>query len=384
MYTIAIYGAGQFGEYVYEKIKESAKIEVECFIDKKCGGVKYGVPIISLESFCEKKVLTDYIVIASKEQGVINQMVALLLKKEVERGKLYICPASIWEGKLEVLNCEGELSPLIKNISRIKPVLEYVEYHASDSCNLKCKGCGHISNLTTCTAFPDIKDFENSLEQIKRKFQNIVIFRLLGGEPLLNKDLYQYIYAVRERFPYCDIRVVTNGLLFPLMSEELIGALRKCGVTVQISQYPPTRKMIDEIIEFAYQNDIKFTISTPITEFFKMRLDEGNISDPVRAWSKCISNSCHFLRDGRLYPCGKVFFDFEWQDFFDKPMSVKLRDAYSADIINGEEDGWAILSKLCAPFEYCMYCPETVETYKWEISGRNVSKEDWTVSKGIV
>lgn len=271
--------------------------------------------------------------------------------------------------------------PYIKHISYCKPVLPYVEYHVSDYCNLKCKGCGHFSNLVTEKVFPDIEEFKIEIKKLTKRFKNIKHFRLMGGEPFVNPDLRLFLYEVRKGFPYADIRIVSNGLLIPQMNDETAEAIRECGAIIDISQYPPTRDSIGKILAFTQEKNLQIQIGEKITLFFK-QLNFTTSIDSARVYSKCNSRKCHFLRKGRLYCCGAPILFFENKEFL--TLNIKKRDVDNAsfDLINGNEDGWQILEKFLSPFDFCKYCTDS-QWFDWSVSKKNeIKKEDWIVEAG--
>lgn len=187
-----------------------------------------------------------------------------------------------------------------------------MEYHVSDLCNLKCKGCGHFSNIFCTTQFPDIDSLKKALAGCSQKFENIVTFRLMGGKPFTNPDLDLYIRAVRKFFHYSSMQIVTNGLLLPYVGERILEKIRECGVLVDITQYPVTRDILTILSETAKKRNIKIWTGEPVTKFFKqIALNENDRYS--LAWEKCVRKTWHFLRNGRLYPC-QLFWDLKTEN----------------------------------------------------------------------
>ncbi len=379
---IAIYGAGNCGEYIIREIKEAKKSNIEAmlFIDNNPiykDKDKYGIPIVDLEGFikCYCKTV-EAVLIAVSDELVAQELAVSLLNKDYKN--IYLIPEALWTGKLPVLNSNGGLAVYIKHISDMKPVLPYVEYHVSDFCNLKCRRCGHFSNLVTEKKFPDIIEFENTLKGLQQKFRNVKSFRLMGGEPFVNPDLGLFIYKVREFFPYADIRVVSNGLIIPQAGQETVEAIRKCGVIIDISQYPPTRDMIEKILQFSWDNNLKIQIEEKITRFF---ISMGaNISENYEEiYSKCMSRKCHFLRGENLYACPGVILLFENKEFLE--IDVNKNDVIynSFNLISGNEDGWDIMKAFLSPFTFCKHCTD-MEWHNWEPSKGKVDRKDWIIN----
>lgn len=380
---IAIYGAGKCGEYVIQEILacKNPKVEISIIIDNNpiySNKVKYSIPIVDLECFLNSySKSVDSVLITVWDELKAQKMAVSLLRKNYDN--IYLIPEIVLDGHLPILNQSGELVSYIRQLSFQKPVLPYVEYHVSDYCNLKCKGCGHFSNLVTEKIFSDISEFKESLEGLSKRFKNIKRFRLMGGEPLCNPDLKLFIFEARKRFPYSDIRIATNGLLLPQIDKQTAEAIRMCGVTIDITQYPPTRHMIEKIVGFAQEKDLKIQMGSEITEFFKMIGSKHHMrEEDERIYSECLSRECHFLRNGHLYVCCAPILLFENKDFLMLDIDNTDVDNASFDLIDGNEDGWQILRKLLVPFEFCKYCTDP-EWFEWSISGKEAKREDWII-----
>ena len=70
---------------------------------------------------------------------------------------------------------------------------------------------------------------------------------LLGGEPFESSDICKYIVETRRILPNTMIQIVTNGLLIPTLSKDILDAIRENDIVVSISEYKPTHKIIDRI-----------------------------------------------------------------------------------------------------------------------------------------
>jgi organic radical activating enzyme len=378
---VAIYGAGRRGEYVARNIKEckNAKVEVFQFIDNNPAYLnkqKFGIPIVELGGV--KNFDRNECVIVASELFTAQEMAVSLLNKGYHNA--YIIPEEVFDGELPILNKDGSLMKYIRHMRCYKPCLPYLEYHVSDYCNLKCKGCGHFSNIVTNEKFPSIVEFRSSLNGLSKKFSNVKTIRLMGGEPFLNLDLDLFIYEARRAFPYSDVRIVTNGLILPKISKNIIKAIRECGAVVDISQYPPTREFIENIVCFAYDNHLKIQIGAEIEEFFAaLKQNTDTMENAEKVFSDCISKTCYFLRDKRLYPCPVARLLYENKDFLKLDISRNDVINNSFDLIDGREDGWEVLRKLFYPNEFCKYCTEKKE-FAWCISRGEVKREDWMVN----
>ncbi len=105
----------------------------------------------------------------------------------------------MWKGflgfrKFKQRKKKGELFPAFQFIS------------VTNDCNLKCQGCWVSSNGQK--EYIDIEKVHSIIEESKK--QGSYFFGILGGEPLMYKQLF-YIF---EKHPDCYFQLFTNGTLF--------------------------------------------------------------------------------------------------------------------------------------------------------------------------
>ncbi|MBR0278781.1 MAG: radical SAM protein [Synergistaceae bacterium] len=334
----------------------------------------------------------DLFLLACDDNDVRNEYkssdyVSELWRRGVGRDKIFIVPPVMYQAELPLLDGD-ELSPLCRNMNEVKPLLRYMEYHVTDFCNLKCKGCFHMANYVNELEFPGVESFRLSLVKLSEKFRNISLMRLMGGEPILCKNLHDYINTAHEIFPYSQIKIVTNGLLYKNMTKETIEAIKNAGAEIQVTQYPPTREIAGEIVAFCEQHGMKLRISEPVREFAKYVVS-GNSADYRKCWLSCFRGifgniHCHFLNGTKFYPCPPIWTADEPKlkealmkrgiendecisDIVKGNVSASECCKYSYDLSQGiSDDGWDILTKIESPMEICAKCRDKIVFFKWE------------------
>lgn len=178
---------------------------------------------------------------------------------------------------------------------------------ATMRCNLKCKLC-----VVGCPRYtvPENPSIDELKEWLKRYF-DIVDFTLKiavsGGEPLLQKDLYQifdFLFEYKEYFG--RVRINTNGTIIP--NDHLIKSLKRFGkqAEVLIDKYPSSQNA-DEVERVLMENDILVLLrdyATPGNYYFNGWVDYGDFGARIPVNKEC--NCRHFalyLRDERLWMC---------------------------------------------------------------------------------
>lgn len=270
-----------------------------------------------------------------------------------------------------------------------KPDLSYYETHIADHCNLNCRGCTHYSNLAA-PRFADLDGYRKDLDALRKLYWNVTNIRLMGGEPLLNPELPEFIKATRLAFPAANIGVVTNGLLIEKQPAALFQTMKTCRCAFHVSAYPPIYAKREELAAFLAGQGVLWAFSgdtIPIRTFHKNGvLDEQYCGDPVKSFrrKKCGKTIlCNFLRDGWLYPCGSFPFDEIFESCYNvkfHSLSEEERQGLRINIRATDLDGWEINRILDGPHEACRYCDPEKERvlFPWAVRGKkDVPMEDW-------
>ena len=257
-----------------------------------------------------------------------------------------------------------------------KPVLPYLETNIMDSCNLKCKGCSHFSNLYKDGSKGDLEQFKSDLNQISQK-SYVIQFRLLGGEPLMNEELPQYVAYSRSVFPDADINIVTNGLLIPEQDSRLFKVMVENKVGFHISRYKPTLKMKDKIINILTKNNVDYFFERGEIVQFGKNLSMKGTSDGVLAQKVCISKGCRFLRNGRIYKCPIEGLIEKFALEYNHHAVLKIQRGFD---IYDETIDWneKLDDYLHNPVTMCKYCAEYCELFDWEVQNQP-QERDWLV-----
>lgn len=371
---IYIGGAGGFGKYIAKQLLQN-NIHIEAFVDNHVLDDVLGITVIKPSDMVKEN---DSICIVAIHDVFARQSFVIDVLSTGYKS-VYIADSNVFFAELSIIDDEGEIEKgFLTHYSDIKPIFPYIEYHLADTCNLKCRRCGHCANIATDPGFPDIDVFKENLVNLKIIFSNIGRFRLMGGEPLLNRNYPAFVEAVAEVFPKANLFIVTNGLLLTEQKDEDIYRVRDKAV-FQISQYPPTRKRMNEIISWANKMQVTIQVSQPVVSFFagiSRKRDKKNID---HVFNSCISKECHFMRDTFLMPCAFPWIVEEYGGFLEIDATKNMFLKNIVDIGNLELDGWEILQKYNYKNDYCIFCAGEYKMHEWRNGLESVSAADWYV-----
>ncbi len=358
MKNVIIFGAGIQGSRLKRILEQTGEYKVCYFCDnnhRKQNEILNGVKIISMNDMevLSKEGFKGILIIAVyKQRQVIEQI--------QENGEIHFPVYGVaWE---YIMQNRG-IDEILYFIDIKKPYFDYFEYHVSDHCNLKCRGCGHYSNVAE-PHFGDLEKYIRDLKRLKELFCGIEIIRLMGGEPLLNKNLPDFIFWTRNIFPDSDIMVVTNGLLIPQIEEKVLETMSKYFVRFDISLYPPTQKIKEKIELRCIENDVNYHFSTPINEFYDCMNYNGD-SNKYIAYEKCKSNHCHFLEEGKISVCSMPILYKNQRKKLLWEMCIGENDII--DLYDPNLDGYKLKEFLSKPMEVCRYCSDgELKYFEWQ------------------
>ena len=202
------------------------------------------------------------------------------------------------------------------------------------------------------------------MERLSKLFRGINCIHLLGGEPLMNRELPSFIIETRRIFSNSTIQVVTNGLLIPKTNEHVFDAMRNTDAMFMITCYPPTDAAREDITSILKNENIKYIFSPVIKKFLRHK-HRQQYFDPNESFRKCFNKHWHFLHDGKLSVCPTPTILEQSKGLL--PVDFRVSDADFIDIYDPSiKSGYDILDRLHCSIPFCRYCDSAQESYKWE------------------
>lgn len=201
--------------------------------------------------------------------------------------------------------------------------LPFLEMMITNVCNLSCQGCTTFSDLD----HRGYKTWKQAHAELLPWTQRLDIqaFGFMGGEPLINPDVENWLVGIRDLLPQAQIRFITNGLLLE-KHWHIVDLLRSLGNSVLKISYHIKDPRIDAAIDRVFKSrawstirehgidrwvddtGMRFQIARP-TQFLKtFRGEYANMRPhdnvPVDAFDICVQKRCPLLHQGMLYKCG--------------------------------------------------------------------------------
>jgi len=355
---IVIYGTGVWGERALKNARKYQSVEVVGFADSNKTGDAYGHPILQLKNEMYQEFAVVIAIAAPKDVYSVYGRLRVLGYKDI-----------YWF--LNKTECYGDDylgDECLKCGETFLNELPYAEMHLVDYCNLNCKGCTHFSPLFEKKK-PDTEMRLRDVQSIKELFGKIHVFGLMGGEPLLNPDVERYIAQCRRIMPDTVLQVITNGLLLLKCKESILECIKQHNVMVIISEYAPTHKIINGIVERLRNHKIDYMIRgyDKKQEFCRpLSLKTNSIHR-----KKCISKGCVNIRDGKIAGCPTLMYIQKFNETFH--LNLPTEGIY--EIARLSERNEALVKKIYGAVPLCEYCVENI--VKWEQCSGDPRVEDF-------
>lgn len=356
-----IYGAGTAGAEVLETLKlyYPSQMKSLCgFMDQNKKIPVNGIPIVPIENVNT----AARIVIAIRSRDI-----AIEVQSELQRRGY----SDVWwyTGRWKKYGVDFWHELCVSCKGWKAPILPQVEMHIMDACNLNCQGCTHFAPIFQ-NEMPDFVSRISDVKKFSQKFGHIIRFVILGGEPFLNKEIGRYAEKIREILPNSLIEIVTNGILIPSVSKEILEKIRENDICISISEYEPTHRIIHDItrkLEDAgimyevrsYESKQKFNIPLSLTKDSKYE-------------KLCISDGCITIWNGKMARCPTLMYIDRFNQQFDQQLPNDGVMSLDEEIA-GEE----LICKLKERVPLCDYCIRN-ET-SWNVCSRPVRREDFAV-----
>lgn len=207
-----------------------------------------------------------------------------------------------------------------------KKFLPYVEFYISHTCNFGCEGCNRFNNYTF-TGHQRWKDYEKIYKEWSHRLE-FNHYTIIGGEPMSNPDMIEWILGLHELWPDCNAVLLTNGSYINKFTEEFYTALLETNTLLNIGlhNFFRTQPVLQTVIRFLkHPLDIK-----------RFPKDLNRLPGFAENWKKSYSQ----IKDSSWPDCNSYE---EWNSLPDDiKQECEIIHKFSPDIIAEERKGYRI------------------------------------------
>ncbi len=172
--------------------------------------------------------------------------------------------------------------------------IDYVEFYITHTCNFNCEGCNRFNNyaFTGHQRWSDYKDIYEKWSK-RLKFND---YYILGGEPMSNPDLLEWISGIRHLWGETNnATLVTNGSYEKKFNQELYKTLLENKTNVSIGLHNVDRRdhILETVLSFLH-HPVKI-FQTPAYDFLPKLTHTNDICSGLPELNKMFHHELEFL-----------------------------------------------------------------------------------------
>ena len=311
--SVVVFGTGNVGKIVVEATKECGiTIEKICDTNSSNWGKTFcGYPVVSPDELNK----SDVVLLAT---NISNRKFLLKLCESKEITLIYnvenILRESSWPSFYGDLDLEWSLDRAqevidlyyydIDSESELQLLrVKSLDVVLTERCSLKCVDCSNLMQYYEKPIGAEVEVLVQTLRNFLETVDHVSELRLIGGEPLVSKNVERVLDTIFEYSNFDKIVLYTNGTVVP--KESLLGRFQDRRVWVKISDYGPISRKADLVADTCKLWGIN-CIHEQVTEWE----DVGRIlyrgrteAENKVVFGNCCVNDTLTLLHGQLYAC---------------------------------------------------------------------------------
>ena len=307
---VIIFGAGIVGEVLFYACC-NAGIKVECFSDNNINKTKKSMcnlEVIHTPILKAKYKDAIFLISAADIKDVVDQLnvlgyfkwhpSSLLLRDFDVSGYQFSAPTDFVEYAVGTgLLChDSYLTP-------DKLFLRSVDIIITERCSLKCRDCSNLMQYYKKPEDYNIKELLQSIDMFCAFIDEINEFRVIGGEPFMNKEFHLIIKRLIDEPKVKKIIIYTNGTIVP--KEDKIEYLKNKKVLIFITDYGILSKKLNTLTKTLQRNNIAFYVykAREWSDCAKIMRHHRNNEGQKEIFRNCCAKNTITLSKGKLYRC---------------------------------------------------------------------------------
>ena len=307
---VVVFGTGNFGS-LSKSALEQKKININFFIDNNLNnwGKNFeGIEIISAKDLLKRNPLANILIASLNFKYLKRQLKDLGINNFYDVDFLFdnfdITQASTkWSN--DRCKVQLDLYNYSVNATRDSDQLNVnsIDLVLTEKCSLKCKNCSNLMQYYEQPIDNDlellIKSFDNFMKAVDYCYE----VRMIGGEPLMYKNINRVIEHVLSKKNIGNIIIYTNGTIVPKGNK--INVFKNPKIYFKISNYGSHSKNVEKLEKTLSENNIHYITERVTTWQDCAKIDDFKRSDQLNKeiFGNCCVNETLTMLHGKLYLC---------------------------------------------------------------------------------
>ncbi len=185
-----------------------------------------------------------------------------------------------------------------------KTYMRSVDVMITTRCSLKCVSCSNLMQY-----YKEPKNSEHgetlaALEILNKNVDYISEFRVIGGEPLMNRDWDKIVKSIIDKNPERKVFIYTNGTIAP-KDEKLQPFSGNKNVNFVITEYGELSRNLSKLHDQLDKHEINYssTVADNWVDCASIKHHKRTVAANKEVFKQCCVKYLYTLLDGKLYRC---------------------------------------------------------------------------------
>lgn len=307
---VVIFGAGFAGQVILNTCLDNG-IEVACFCDNKknySGSFLLGHRIIHSSELHESYPEAVFVISAADINDIVIQLEDLQYSQWYAGGDiLKLADIGRHDYDTEFSFLDYAVSTCIQchdaYQSPDKLFLRSVDIVITEKCSMRCKDCSNLMQYYVKPINYEATELIASLESFFSHIDQVNEFRVIGGEPFMNKHISDTIEWLNKEDKVGRVIIYTNGTILP--KGKTLECLKNNKVMMMITDYDELSKNHDRLVNTLEQHNIGYHTDKAQnwTDCSSIKEHKRSKESQKDVFKNCCAKSLFTIMDGKFYRC---------------------------------------------------------------------------------
>tara|TARA_Y100000590_G_scaffold432803_1_gene549212 strand:- start:1359 stop:2666 length:1308 start_codon:yes stop_codon:yes gene_type:complete len=184
--------------------------------------------------------------------------------------------------------------------------VKYIDLVITERCSMKCVDCSNLMQYYKNPKNSTFEEIKKAVDIAMSCIDYLSEFRVIGGEPFMNKDIGKIINFLKDYKNLSRIVIYTNATIVP--KNENLKSLIHEKVSLDITRYPTHKHSInnhDKLVKVLKENKINYISHTADrwTDSGRVKKYERTENELVDIFHNCCVGDVLSILNGKLYRC---------------------------------------------------------------------------------
>jgi len=305
-----IFGAGVVGKVIAERLQDS-NIDIDYICDnniEKSGGEIFGVDVIHSSQLSQFSPGDKFYIAVADIEDIVKQLHKLGFDNWISSSEVLNNVDINYESLVE----DSEFVDYAVNsctlchdnyVTPEKIFFRSVDLVITEKCSLKCKDCSNLMQYYKKPTSYEADELFNTLDSFLAAVDEVNEFRIIGGEPFLNKDIDQVLNKIISSDKVRRIVIYTNGTIIP--RPHLIPILKNQKILMLITDYGDLSKNTNKLEKLMIEHRINYyrAPAQNWTDCSSIEKHNRSISEQKDVFTRCCCKNLFTIQDNKFYRC---------------------------------------------------------------------------------